>query len=96
MGRRKSLDVSPEGQELVLYSVPKSLTVDEDHDSVRRAILDSRQRAREKAIEDARHEDMARKYGQSGGDDHVVETAHGYGNGYEEADGHDPDAMELG
>ena len=96
MGRRKSLDLSPEGQELVLYSVPKSLTVDESHDSVRRAIIDARQRARDKAIEDARHEDMARKYGQSGDEDHVAETAHGYSNGYEVAQSDDPDAMELG
>ncbi|EMC95256.1 hypothetical protein BAUCODRAFT_51935, partial [Baudoinia panamericana UAMH 10762] len=39
-----------EHQELVLYSVPKSLTVDESHDSVRKAIIETRQRARERAV----------------------------------------------
>ncbi|KAF2859053.1 hypothetical protein K470DRAFT_265561 [Piedraia hortae CBS 480.64] len=36
-------------QQLILYSVPKSLTEDEGHDSVRKAIIEARQRAREKA-----------------------------------------------
>ena len=36
------------GKELVLYSVPSSLTVPAERDSVRRAILEARQRAREK------------------------------------------------
>lgn len=84
-----------ENQELVLYSVPKSLTVDESNDSVRKAIVEARQRAREKAAEEARHEDMVRKYDQS---EHsgLVETAHGYCGGYEEELERDPDAMDIG
>ena len=35
-----------EGKELVLYSVPSSLSVPEEHDSVRKAIIDARSRAR--------------------------------------------------
>ncbi|KAJ4131057.1 hypothetical protein NW768_006598 [Fusarium equiseti] len=35
------------GMQVVLYSDPKSLTVPEDKDSVRKAIIESRQRARE-------------------------------------------------
>lgn len=81
-------------QELVLYSVPKSLTVDESQDSVRKAILEARQRARDKAAEEARHEEMERQYAQVDGD--VVETAHGYGSGYLEPADEDPDAMEIG
>ena len=81
-------------QELVLYSVPKSLTLDEDHDSVRRAILDARQRARDKAAEEARREEMERQYVQDEGD--AVETAHGYGGGYFEPVEDDPDAMDIG
>ncbi len=53
-----------ENQELVLYSTPKSLTVDEGHDVVRKAIIEARQRAQEKALEEAtrvRQEDMNRK-----------------------------------
>jgi hypothetical protein len=79
-------------QELVLYSVPRSLTVDEGDDSVRKAILDARQRARDKAAEEARQEEMERQYAQDEGD--AVETAHGYGGGYD-APMEDPDAMDI-
>lgn len=84
-----------ENQELVLYSVPKSLTVEESKDSVRKAIIEARQRARAKAVEDARHEDMNRRYDHS---HHMpsTETAHGYGAGYEDMPNQDPDAMDIG
>jgi hypothetical protein len=36
-----------EGMQMVLYSVPSSLTLPEEQDSVRRAILEARQRARD-------------------------------------------------
>jgi len=90
-GRRE--DATAENQELVLYSEPKSLTVDEGHDSVRKAIVEARQRAREKASEEARQEDMMRKYDHS---DQAsgAETAHGYTVGYNNEP--DPDAMEIG
>lgn len=81
-------------QELVLYSVPRSLTVDESHDTVRRAILDARQRARDKAVEDARREEMERQYTKDDGE--AVETAHGYGSGYDAQMDEDPDAMDIG
>nr|OQO19400.1 hypothetical protein B0A51_15171 [Rachicladosporium sp. CCFEE 5018] len=94
-GLRDSAD-NHEAQQLVLYDVPKSLTKDEGHDSVRRAILEARQRARQKAAETARYEDMVRKYGQSQ-EMHDAETAHGYTNGYEgDVEDHDPDAMDIG
>ncbi|KAK6431592.1 hypothetical protein LTR95_012249 [Oleoguttula sp. CCFEE 5521] len=94
-GRRGSVD-NHEAQQLVLYDVPKSLTKEEGHDSVRRAILEARQRARQKAAEAARYEDMVRKYGQSQ-ETHEAETAHGYTNGYEgDVEDHDPDAMDIG
>jgi hypothetical protein len=80
-------------QELVLYSVPRSLTVDEGNDSVRKAILDARQRARDKAAEEARQEEMERQYAQDDGD--AVETAHGYGGGYDASVQDDPDAMDI-
>ena len=81
-----------DNQELVLYSVPKSLTQNEGNDSVRKAIIESRHRAREKAVEDARHADMNRKYDHS---EYApsAETAHGYNAGYEEEP--DPDAMDV-
>ena len=43
----------PENNELVLYRLPTSLTVSEDKDSVRKAIADSRRRAREAGPPDA-------------------------------------------
>jgi hypothetical protein len=36
------------GKELVLYSVPRSISVPQEHDSVRKAIIEARARAREK------------------------------------------------
>jgi len=94
MNRRGSLDSNHEGQELVLYSVPKSLTMSEEHDSVRRAIVEARQRARDKAAEEARHDEMERKYGNAG-DDEIVETAHGYSGGYAPESVDDLDAMDI-
>lgn len=41
------------GNEMVLYGVPTSLSVPEEHDKVRKAIIESRARAREKQIHDA-------------------------------------------
>ncbi|KAK4565542.1 hypothetical protein LTR86_004159 [Recurvomyces mirabilis] len=80
--------------QLVLYSVPKSLTVDEGQDSVRKAIIEARQRARDKAVEEARQEDMMRQYSHENHET-ATETAHGYSTGYEEEEP-DPDAMDLG
>ncbi|KAK7430230.1 hypothetical protein QQZ08_003205 [Neonectria magnoliae] len=40
-------DADSEGMEVVLYSDPKSITVPEDKDSVRKAIVESRRRVRE-------------------------------------------------
>ncbi|KAF2719925.1 hypothetical protein K431DRAFT_227498 [Polychaeton citri CBS 116435] len=89
-------------QELVLYSVPKSLTVDEGHDNVRKAIIEARRRAQEKSTEDARQQDMMRKYDSSADHDSPVETAHGYAAGYEADtepdhyhDDNDEDAMDT-
>ncbi|KAK0973206.1 hypothetical protein LTS01_014672 [Friedmanniomyces endolithicus] len=88
-----------EHQELVLYSTPKSLTVDEGHDVVRKAIIEARQRAQEKALEEAtrmRQEDMNRKYDYGGDVGGLVEVAHGYSAvGYEDEEV-DPDAMDIG
>ncbi|KAI7154006.1 hypothetical protein KC324_g14526 [Hortaea werneckii] len=82
-------------QELVLYSVPQSLTPSEESDITRRTILEARQRARDKAAEEARQEDMMRRY-QTGDCDEDVEPAHGYSGGYVAEVEDDPDAMEIG
>lgn len=41
-------------QEIVLYTVPSSLTVPEEKDNVRKAIIETRARARQKQVEDAK------------------------------------------
>ncbi|KAK4252246.1 hypothetical protein C7999DRAFT_26968 [Corynascus novoguineensis] len=41
-------EMSSVGKELVLYQLPSSLSVPEEHDSVRKAILEARERARER------------------------------------------------
>ena len=80
---------SNEGQELVLYTVPSSLSVPLEKDSVRKAIIEARQRARDKvaigAVEEASHLSNS------------PETAHGYdAEDYHIPDPEDdPDAMEI-
>ncbi|KAK5694455.1 hypothetical protein LTR17_024794 [Elasticomyces elasticus] len=97
-----SRDEERESQQLVLYSTPKSLTVDEGHDVVRKAIIEARQRAQEKSVEEARMRqvDMEGRYGTTTGvaSDAVgtPEMAHGYSVGYEADVKDDPDAMDIG
>jgi len=86
-------DTTTGNQELILYGVPRSLTVDEGNDSVRRAMVEARQRARERVAEEARQNDMSRRYNRSDVSSDM-ETAHGYTMGYGEEP--DPDAMDLG
>lgn len=43
---------APTSNQMVLYNVPSSLSVPEERDSVRRAILDSRARARDKQAQE--------------------------------------------
>ncbi|KAK4962353.1 hypothetical protein LTR66_008632 [Elasticomyces elasticus] len=64
-------DPESEGQELVLYGVPASLTVPEEHDSVRKAILEARERVRKVQLQDAAvaRSEISRSH---------AETAHGY------------------
>ncbi|KAJ5753849.1 uncharacterized protein N7511_008002 [Penicillium nucicola] len=49
------LSSQPSGKELVLYTEPASLTVPKDRDNIRKAILESRARARTES-QDATHE----------------------------------------
>lgn len=82
-------------RELVLYDVPRSLTVDEGHDSVRKAIIEARQRAREKAIEDSAQEHLERVSSRSDTNQNT-ETAHWYNGGFGGDAELDPDAMDMG
>ncbi|KAK4954563.1 hypothetical protein LTR10_007996 [Elasticomyces elasticus] len=96
-------DDERESQQLVLYATPKSLTIaDEGRDVVRKAIIEARQRAQEKSVEEARMRqvDMEARYGtMSGVASNVVgmpEMAHEYSVGYDADGEEDPDAMDIG
>lgn len=91
-GEDSKPDDSPEEQQLVLYDVPKSLTVAEGHDSVRKAIIEARRRAQDKAAAEARQERV--KQEQVGiGDVPPKRYGQEHGDGASEADS---DAMDIG
>jgi hypothetical protein len=50
------LSTPSQGRELVLYAEPSSLTVPKEHDSVRKAIIESRARARATAQATSSHQ----------------------------------------
>lgn len=79
-----------EGQELVLYTVPTSLSVPSDQDSVRKAILEARQRAQDKVSQCVRAAVEEGRYRH--GD--IAETAHGFGED-DYIDDQDEDAMDM-
>ena len=82
---------SGHGQELVLYTVPASISVPVEHDSVRKAILEARQRARDRAAHDAVR-------GTIHLPENFAETAHGFdANSYyvPDAQEDDTDAMDV-
>ena len=55
------------GNEVVLYSVPSSLSVPEEQDNVRKAIIESRARAREKQLHSAEAEAAVARVVEGGG-----------------------------
>lgn len=81
-----------EGQQLVLYTEPTSLSLPFDQDSVRKAVMEARQRAREKVSKDAGPPAGEERY--SHGD--IAETAHGFGeDDYLDDNDEDDDAMDM-
>ncbi|KAF4446259.1 hypothetical protein F53441_10061 [Fusarium austroafricanum] len=72
------------GMQVVLYSDPKSLTVPEDKDSVRKAIIESRHRTRE-----------LQKLEREGKTDAPTIPDNAVSNAIVTSTGHDPDAMDL-
>jgi len=85
-------NAASDGQQLVLYSVPSSLSVPEADDNVRKAIVDARRRARDKTARDAAAvgERMGSAYSESS-----TETAHGLGAEDHMVEDKDPDAMDI-
>lgn len=96
-------ELAGHNQQMVLYSVPSSLTVPEDRDSVRKAIIETRARAhakqdeeRETAIREAQAQPAVT------GNDSVNlagfpygMTSSGFGSSGHEQVVEDPDSMEL-
>ena len=84
------------GNQMVLYSVPTSLSVPKEQDKVRKAIIESRARAREKQAQDvevAQVDDGLLVRTQNG----LHNTGHVAGNGVLGIEGEeDADAMDLG
>lgn len=72
---------------LVLYTVPSSLTVSREQDSVRRAIIEARARIRQKQADDAKQQGLM----ETG--EVVVDDVDGVDSGL---DDEDPDAMDIG
>lgn len=77
--------------QMVLYRVPSSISVPEEQDHVRKAIIASRRRAREKRMREA-EENREVDANAVGSAKHV----NGIVPDQMEADPYDPDAMELG
>ena len=87
--------------QLVLYKVPTSLTVPEEKDGVRKAIIETRARARAKQLgeEEARRNGEAQsETANKGVNGHMEVASNNALNGGEamEAVYEDPDAMDLG
>ena len=87
------------GNQVVLYSVPSSLSIPAEHDNVRKAIIESRARAREKQLHDAEAEAAPARLvngdewdGKSNG---VSNMGHVTGDQVMGIEG-DEDAMDLG
>lgn len=88
------------GMQMVLYSEPTSLTVPKEQDSVRKAIIEARQRVREKQKEEREHTASTPSDFTTSSND--VFSAPNAWNGFnshnvigESLDDNDPDAMEL-
>ena len=79
--------------QMVLYQVPSSISVPEEQDHVRRAIIATRARAREKQAREA--EETQKK-----NEEHVHDDDHMNGlvtdRVEEQSENYDPDAMDLG
>lgn len=79
------------GMQMILYSDPKSLTVPEEKDSVRKAIIESRHRVREQQRLQREGKWESRKTDEASTMEPVM-------NGVDAAthdDAHDPDMMEM-
>lgn len=89
-------DESPVGNEVVLYGVPDSLSIPREQDNVRKAMIESRARARELQVREAGKKPTFVTAGSEElGKDQ--EHVHGQVNGFSSwGYGFDEDAMDIG
>ena len=84
-------NVAKANNQMVLYQVPSSLTVPEEEDNVRKAILETRARAREKHVQEAALERATATVPSK------PTFEPNLTNGAQEiSETYDPDAMEIG
>ena len=82
------------GNEMVLYGVPSSLTIPEEQDKVRKAIIESRERAREIQIHQAEMVHTDRNSFSNGKPNGVENHGHVSGSNLQPT-GTDDDEMEI-
>ncbi|KAK7751184.1 hypothetical protein SLS62_006868 [Diatrype stigma] len=98
-----SVLANPEGElagmQLVLYREPASLSVPEEHDSVRRAVIEARHRLREKQRDEQQQQQREAGVAASFSIDTMSDDGNvpipASNNGYENNIDDDPDAMEM-
>lgn len=85
------------GNEVVLYNVPSSLSIPREKDNVRRAILETRARAREKQVQELREAQTRDEMGPTANGILYHRGLEEYGNGFfPPATDEDENAMDLG
>ena len=86
----------PTNNQMVLYNVPTSLTIPQEQDNVRKAIIESRARARQKALnQNIMHANV--NLGVEMPENHVLDTPNaGQDNLADTYAGEDDDAMDIG
>lgn len=83
--------------EVVLYNIPSSLSIPREKDNVRRAILETRARAREKQVQEYREAQTRDEMAPVANGSLYHDGLEGYGNGFSHPTAYDDEnAMDLG
>ena len=84
------------GKQMVLYGVPESLSLPKEKDSVRKAIIESRARARERQAKEVEHERAALSNGKVEQDSNVDDRINHDLESFQDIPAQDADAMDIG
>lgn len=91
-----SHEPSTTSSEMILYNIPASLSVPEEQDNVRKAIIETRARAREKQLQEAQALQINGSLASGIGNGIQGEAVNGQPYDPAAADEEDVDAMDLG